>query len=290
VTYRFTRNLNKSVPDTLNPRVFKSMFFGRASWFHMPGWRAPDPLEDHDLSARGSIDTLDFKTQLREENLPIPVYLPTGYEKSDKRYPVVYFHEGNLAQSNGQLQKSLDYLMGRSVEPVIVVFIPRLLKGGYTKYLGAQGDKYLSAFVDELIPAVDEKYRTNANREMRANMGCGFLGGFLAYTTSIKQPGAVGRVAIQSMWWDSREDQRFQGKLPSPSEQPLKIYIAWGKYDLVSRLEGGADIKKSTRRAAELLTEAGYTYKGGEFNDGHGWGSWKIRTDRMFETLFPLHK
>jgi enterochelin esterase-like enzyme len=289
VTYRFTRDLQKAITDTLNPRVHRTRWFGRSNWFQMPDWHPPAHLENHELAAKGRIDTLEFKTQIRDDSLSIPVYLPAEYESSSTRYPVVYFHEGDLAQSKGQLQQSLDYLLGRDVEPVIVVFVPRLLQGG-SRYLGAQGDKYLTAFVDELIPAVDQKYRTWASREMRANMGCGFQGGFLSYIATIKKPGAVGKLAVQSMWWDSREDENVRNILPSPSEYPLSIYIAWGRYDLHSPLEGAANIKKSTRRGAELLTEAGYKYEGGEFNGGHGWHSWKTRTDKMFETLFPLQQ
>ena len=147
----------------------------------------------------------------------------------------------------------------------------------------------MKAFVDELIPSIDQKYRTISTPEMRANMGCGFFGGFAAFNATFSRPETVGKLAIQSMWWDSKEDQNVHSLLTSPQDRPLEIYLAWGRYDLYSPLEV-TDIRNSNQRVAEILTTAGYAYRGGEFNDGYGWISWRSRTDSIFNTLFPLEK
>lgn len=89
------------------------------------------------------------------------------------------------------------------------------------------------------------------------------------------------------MWWDTKEDQNVHSLLTSPQDLPLDIYLAWGRYDLLSPLEV-TDIRKSNQRVAEILETAGYTFEGGEFNDGYGWINWKSRTDRIFSKLFPL--
>jgi hypothetical protein len=41
------------------------------------------------------------------------------------------------------------------------------------------------------------------------------------------------------------------------------------------------------RRFDAFLRERGYRPAGGEVADGFGWPSWRTRTDRLFETLFP---
>ena len=52
----------------------------------MPGWRAPGHLTPRADDHTGRIDTLHF------DGKTIEVYLPPGYDPSDARYPVVYYH------------------------------------------------------------------------------------------------------------------------------------------------------------------------------------------------------
>ena len=42
------------------------------------------------------------------------------------------------------------------------------------------------------------------------------------------------------------------------------------------------------RALARALEENGYEFVGGETHEGGGWPSWRNRTDKMLETLFPL--
>ena len=41
ITYRYTLDLQRSIPDPLNPRQIRTLYFGRASYFGMPRWRRP---------------------------------------------------------------------------------------------------------------------------------------------------------------------------------------------------------------------------------------------------------
>ena len=75
-------------------------------------------------------------------------------------------------------------------------------------------------------------------------------------------------------------------KLRPAAEQPLTIYLDWGRYDLRSPLEG-VDQVASGRSFAEALREKGHSFVGGEVNAGTGWASWRTRTDRLLEALFP---
>ena len=74
---------------------------------------------------------------------------------------------------------------------------------------------------------------------------------------------------------------------PASSIPPVSLYLDWGRYDLRSPLDGN-DMGISSETFARRLHERGYTFVGGEVNDGAGWASWKNRTDRVFEALFPL--
>jgi hypothetical protein len=39
---------------------------------------------------------------------------------------------------------------------------------------------------------------------------------------------------------------------------------------------------------ARTLRDKGYSFTGGEVPDSGGWSSWRNRTDRVLETLFPV--
>ena len=105
ITYRYTVDLQKAMPDPLNPRGIRSRFFGRASWFGMPQWWAPDHLEERQDGVHGRIDTVRFKSDAGDISRVLEIYLPAGYDQSSNdRYPVVYVHDAKNARRLGKLE------------------------------------------------------------------------------------------------------------------------------------------------------------------------------------------
>ena len=173
-----------------------------------------------------------------------------------------------------------EYLMGTEVEPVLVVFI---------EYPGAQAnDSYLKMVNEELVPAVDTRYRTLAQASSRAHIGMGPAGSAAIYCT-LKKPGVSDLVGAQSSFLFGPAIPQITGMLTSATERPLRIYIDWGKYDLRNPHEAW-DVGAMNRDLSTLLTEHGYRPAGGEAHDGMGWSSWRNRTGALFAALFPLEK
>ena len=75
--------------------------------------------------------------------------------------------------------------------------------------------------------------------------------------------------------------------MTTSDERPLDLYVDWGTYD-VKAVDENWDFRDSGVATMELLTDRGYAVAGGEVPDGTGWSSWKNRTDRVLESLFPL--
>jgi hypothetical protein len=75
----------------------------------------------------------------------------------------------------------------------------------------------------------------------------------------------------------------------APADQPLDIYMDWGRYDLRSPQESW-DVKDLNKNFVKLLKEKGYEPSGGEAPHGTGWSSWGNHTGALFEALFPLEK
>ena len=156
------------------------------------------------------------------------------------------------------------------------------------QFVGNHRDSYANIFLNELIPFVEQSYRTVTNRNGRANVG-NLFSGFMAFFATFQRPDLFSGFAIQSMYWDEKENAAQRSLVNKVAGQDLRIYVDWGKYDVRSPNEG-IDTRLWSRGFVKLLRENGFQTTGGEINDGSGWANWKNRTDKVFEALFPLKK
>jgi enterochelin esterase-like enzyme len=100
------------------------------------------------------------------------VYLPPCYDAgSDVRYPVVYLLHGIPMDERHWLDEGIvataDKLISSGELPPFIMVMPH---GDYSLYTDTSGgDKsFEGVFVNELIPAIDERFRTLADAEHRA--------------------------------------------------------------------------------------------------------------------------
>lgn len=286
LTYKFLKDLQTPVVDSLNTRSIQSMFFGPASWFSMPKWEKPDFLERKTTARSGRIDSLQLQSSITDSVRTVEVYLPAGYDQSTQAYPVAYVHGGRGARTLGQMTTSLDNLIGRRVRPVIAVFMPTFYGGSYREFLGSKRDTYARVFIEEIMPLVEKTYRILPGPENRANIGH-LINGFMAFYATFTHRDLFGKLGMQSLYWDEKEAKRHSDLVVPTDQDKLKIYFDWGKYDFRSPLES-IDNRAADRSVAALLKKRGFTFSGGEVHDGTGWGSWKTRTDKVFAILFPV--
>lgn len=110
------------------------------------------------------------------------VYLPPGYEESDERYPSVYCLTGftgrgrMLLNDNAftpNLAERMDRLIAAGlVRPMIVVMPDCFTRYGGSQYINSTATgRYEDHFTLELVPYVDERFRTIDERACRAVMG-----------------------------------------------------------------------------------------------------------------------
>ncbi len=281
--YEFIDDSLKHLTDPLNPETESIPFVGKVSMLAMPAWTEPDHLKERAGAAQGRVDSLTFTSTVSDSIRTLEVYLPVGYDSGDSRYPVAYVH-GSIGQS--KLPVTLNNIVGKTVEPVVVVFIPRIFRGGYSQYIGQRRDVYARIFIEEIMPLVEREYRIAAAPESRANVGA-MYGGFMAFYTSFKNPGLFGKLGMQTPYWDPDEEGKHSQMVTRPDKQALAIYFDWGKYDPRAPLEGW-DFGEYAESFARLLNSGGYDFQGGEVNEGFGQTSWRNRSDKLFETLYPL--
>lgn len=285
--YLFLRDYEEIV-DPRNPNQTYSvlltkdmeMSFGGSqlpmSWAAMPKWRKPAHLEDSDSAQKGELTNHSVDSKALGAPVPLQVYLPHGYADGDQRYPVAFVHGGMMALMHGKMETSLNNLCGKQISPMIVVFI---------NHFPRDYQSYADMFATELIPYVDENFRTKASPADRASIGSGFMG-LAALYAAAKHPGVVEKVGVQSPFIFEMMRGPIDEYLKGPKELPLTIYMEWGKYDLRNPHESW-DMGEVAKEFADSLKKKGYKITGGEVHDGMGWSSWRNRTDVMLKALFP---
>ena len=185
-------------------------------------------------------------------------------------------HDEEAFESGGW-PETLDRVVGRTVEPLLAVFVraPR----------GVDASEH---FASVLLPAIDSKYRTRASRDGRASVGMGWSS-HGALLLGLEHPELVAAVGIQSYYATPGEmmvDAETALAALDPATRPLRVYVEWGRWDLRSPHEG-MDMRASTQWLYEKLRARGLHPIGGEVADSTDFASWRNRTDVLLETLYP---
>jgi S-formylglutathione hydrolase FrmB len=113
----------------------------------------------------------------------IKVFLPPGYAKTARRYPVVYLLHNAWSGprqifQNGRLQRLIERGFAEGVVQEFILVVPDYTGptiGSLYENSPVSG-RWLDYTVDEVVPHIDAKHRTLARRESRALVG-DFFGG-----------------------------------------------------------------------------------------------------------------
>lgn len=144
-------------------------------------------------AGRGQVGYVLYPSALNQAKIPIMVYTPPGYDaEPTRRYPVLYnLHGaggGSPARQWLRTQKTFTQAMDTAaVPPMIIVYVNGLGDTGYIDRPGTAGPKVFSSIVTELIPFIDARYRTIADRRGRSIDGFS-MGGGGAMMIALKRP------------------------------------------------------------------------------------------------------
>jgi S-formylglutathione hydrolase FrmB len=140
---------------------------------------------------------------------PVWVSTPPGYDDdADLRYPSVYVIQGLTGQLDAWRNRSpfrrnfpelADDLFARGeAPPVIVVWVDCWTSLGGSQFLDSPGTgNYLTYLCDEIVPFVDERYRTIADRDHRGIQGKS-SGGYGAMVVPMLRPDLWGGLATHA--------------------------------------------------------------------------------------------
>ena len=227
----------------------------------------------------------------------IIVWLPPSYKiEKQKRYPVLYAHDGqNLfdpsTSSFGvdwQMDETADSLIKqRIIKEIIIVGIYNTPERSKEYFTGDTGKSYMKFIVKELKPFIDKTYRTLPDRRNTASIGSS-AGGLFSFMLVWNYNNVFSKAAcISPAFLIKGLDyitpvREYRGK-----RKDIKTYIYCGGVGIDSLLLHGAE--KMIAALKEMGYKKGRDYKwffdkSGEHNEQ----AWAIRLWRPLEFFYGI--
>ena len=264
------------------------------------------------LVAQGRVDTIAVYSPSMKKTLKAAISFPSGYEKEESRYPVVYLlHGGSGAFSDWHQKVTEKGIVNQLAEEHKVLIVTPGVGPASYYYDSPLLDsvRYETYMIQELIPFIDKNYRTLAQKESRAITGLS-MGGHGAITLAAKHPtlfiaaGSMsGVMNIDTDLWKVGEDFRslrkkgqiemlgainYQGPLFNP-------YTAVGLVDQLKNqkisliIDCGVDdfLIETNRQMHSLLMEKKVAH---EYIERPGAHTWKYWTEALPVQFFFLSK
>ncbi len=168
----------------------------------------------------GKVVTDSIQSQVLGATVKYNVYVPNGFNNSNKTYPVVYLLHGftddyTAWRDKGQMQTVADELIESGEICEMIIVMPNA--GGpntmetWNGYFNMPGWAYEDFFFQEFMPAVEKKYRAVSDKGHRAVMGLS-MGGGGSTVYAQRHPDMFSSCYCMSGWLESDGGhQRVQG-------------------------------------------------------------------------------
>lgn len=269
--YKIIVNASTWILDPLNPNTC-SGGYGPNSELAMPEYVQPWEIEQYEGVAQGVVEEFSLECEAISKTFNIDVYLPPGYDET-LSYATVYVHDGGEYISLGSMTNVLDNLIdSNKIDPVIAVFItPR---NRMDEYGGDERAEFAKFVATEVVPYIDENYKTMKNPYYRLTMGAS-LGGNISGLISFNYPGVFALSGWHSpaLWVNDQE----VAKLYENEAKDVKLYFNMGTYENL-----GVDWDNFTTKISGL----GYEFDMKTFHEGHSWGLWRATIDDILQYFF----
>ena len=144
----------------------------------------------------------------------VNVYLPAGFDAaSDAKYPVVYLLHGLYGtykdwENLGHMKILVDELVASGEIVPLVIIMPNAgdpdIHNNWNGYFNMPGHPYEDFFFQELIPAVEARYKAFGDKQHRAVMGLS-MGGGGSTVYAQRHPDMFSSCYAMSAWLDNSE-------------------------------------------------------------------------------------
>lgn len=204
------------------------------------------------LSAQENLN-LDFNSKILSETRSITVHIPESYKESKNSYPVIYALDGEYAKL--ALNGTVDYYsFWDKIPECIVVSIDQnyrdTTQNKYKRWIDCaydwnsglpnkQGEKFRDFISKELVPYIDNSYRTTSFRTI---IGHSFTANFVNYFLMEEQSVFTGYIAI-SPYFASNGLHLIKTVIEN-TNRPLFYFVASGEKDLSGHIKSVNEFDK----------------------------------------------
>ena len=246
--------------------------FGEKPAFYDPRW-----------VPRGAVHIVWYRSRALSAVRRLHVYTPPGYERGDRRYPVLYLLHGRgdddaTWTAVGRANFIADNLIAeRQIQPLIIV-----MPFGHTGAEVGPGrmrdviTEFERDLLGDIIPFVESRFRVVADREHRAIAGLS-MGGGQALAIGLNNLDTFAYVAgfSSALWQPEDILGRFLARPQRANDMLRLLWVACGKRD---------KLLPQSQQLVQLLAARGIAHTWRETEGAHSWTVWR----RYLHELLPL--
>lgn len=135
------------------------------------------------FSQKGVVDcSLFIESEILKRDMHYSVFVPDGYNESNRTYPVLYLLHGMWGNSTdwvnvGEVNRIAGELIAKGEVPEMIIVMPDGLTDAFYINNYDKSVRWEDFFYEEFIPEVENKFRIVANRNNRAIAGLS-MGGY----------------------------------------------------------------------------------------------------------------
>ncbi len=224
------------------------------------------------LEAGGQVEYYEEPSAFLDYGLRFRVYTPPCYDQSAERYPVLYLVHGQTYNDDqwdrlGADEAASALIAAGEVAPFIIVM-------PYDRSSNQPSqDPFGQAFIEELLPWVDEHYRTQPERDSRAIGGLS-RGASWAFHFAFNYPELFSAVGGHSPPVFQEDAPQVRGWLDTiPAEDLPRIWLDIGERDQRAILD-------SAMWFEELLTQRNIAHEWYLFSGDHSEAYWSSHVEQ----------
>ncbi len=252
-------------------------------------------------------DNLSMTSKILKGERKYAIYLPPGYETSQRSYPVLYLlHGGGDDQTGwvqfGEVQHITDKAIAEGTSTQMIIVMPDANTGTRGYMNTANGEwRYEDFFFQEFIPFIEKTYRIKGEKRFRAVAGLSMGGGGSFYfalhhpelfSAACPLSASTGPLSLDdAKKWLERQNQKatdaqletwykqysaleLVNNMADDQKKAVRWYIDCGDDDFL--FEGNSLIHIAMRKK-----EIPHEFR--IHNGGHTWSYWRTALPKVLE-------
>lgn len=252
-------------------------------------------------------DDLSMTSKILKMDRKYAVYLPAGYETSQRSYPVLYLLHGSGDDHTGwvqfgEVQQIADKAISEGTATAMIIVMPDGNTGKKGYFNDIKGEwRYEDFFFQEFMPYIEKSYRVRADKRYRAISGLS-MGGGGTFVYALHHPelfsaacplsAATGAINIEdarkryaasdpsiadsviTRYFNSLSVLSLVGNMPDSQKKAVRWYIDCGDDDFLG--EGNCLVHIAMRK-----NEIPHEFR---IRDGaHTWTYWREALPKVLE-------